>query len=136
MLIVQCLSMLVSTTDMNLLVIATNSSMPWLDCSPDSGESRPPATVSSIRTSAPPFSASDVTSRVCDLRYNRATTRNWSSSVPRLNVPLWNATVCAVNERASSYSRISTHFESGHDSLPQSVTMSLDAMQVLLSQVT
>lgn len=84
MLIVQCLSMLVSTIDMNLLVIAMNSSMSGLDCSPDSvSQSQLPATVSSIRISAPPFSASDVTSRVRDLRYNRATTRSRSNSVPR-----------------------------------------------------
>lgn len=123
-----CLPMLVLVIDMNLLVITTNSSMSQLDCSlvvslshrrqfPRSAFSRDH------------FSASDVTSRMRDLRYNRASTWSRSNSVPRPSVPLWNTTTCAVNKRASSYLRISTHFENGHDSLPQSV-MSFDAMQV------
>jgi len=126
MLIVQCLPMLVSTIDMNMLVITTNSSMSRLDCSPDSMSLNHRRQFP--QSAFPRYYFPRTTSRVRDLRYNRATTRSRSNSAPRLSVPLWNATVCAVNERASSYSQISTRFENGQFS--PAITMSLDAVQV------
>lgn len=102
-------STLISIVD-QIFVIATNSSMSRLDCSPDSVSlTRRRQSFLDLR-----FRERRYAPRVRDLRHNRATTRSLSNSVPRLSIPLWNAMACVVNERAL-YSRISTRFESGRD---------------------